>query len=85
MSVDSSGLASIPPDRPTPFTYHAYTYTTAAFIGCGQDAANAYCKAIGYDSATAFVKDEQITEPTVYLLQVLVRGGLMSVLVCTCV
>jgi hypothetical protein len=25
---------------------------------------------VGYDSASAFVKDEQISEPTIYLLQV---------------
>lgn len=33
---------------------------------------------MGYDSATAFVKDEQITDPTIYLLQV-------RVCVCICV
>ena len=35
---------------------------------------------MGYDSATAYVKDEQITDPTIYLLQVGV-----CVYMCICV
>lgn len=73
MPARSSVRRGIPYLRPTTLSpiLHSHFHTPiAAFIGCGQDSANSFCKYEGYDEAASFEKEVGITEPTIYLLQV---------------
>lgn len=41
----------------------------AAFKGCGEEAANAFCQMSGYEKAESYEKDAGITDVTIYLQQ----------------
>lgn len=43
---------------------------TTAFGGCGKDAADAFCRFVGFKESTAMEKDVNIKEPTILMLQV---------------
>lgn len=46
------------------------TTHTPAFSGCGKDAADAFCRFVGFQESTAMEKETNIKEPTILMLQV---------------
>ena len=45
-----------------------------AFSDCGEEAADAFCRLMGWDAATLWSPDVQVNEPTIHLFNVRFRA-----------